>query len=230
MALSIEKPELLLITDRLRSQSAFGCDQTWYASAWQRQAGCGPCTAATILFYLARSRAFLDHLYTPGSQIKEDFQHFMNDIWQYVTPGTLGVNEASILADGVVDYARDHGIQLTAHVMTVPRRKIRHEGYPVFDRFIREGLRQDCPVAFLNLSNGGLKNLDSWHWVTITELSGSDSSVGQATISDSGYRKVIDLSAWYDASRWGGGAVWFDVASVSQSGSGSLPAANSDRG
>ena len=36
--------------------------------------------------------------------------------------------------------------------------------------FVRLGLDQDCPVAFLNLSNGRLTNLDSWHWVTITGL------------------------------------------------------------
>ncbi len=206
MDAAIRQPELLMINDQALITTNFGCDQSWFADYWQRQAGCGPCTAATVLYYLARSRSFLDHLYTASSHVKEDFTHFMADIWHYVTPGNMGVNEASILSDGVIRYASDHGVDLTAEIFKVPAKRSRQAPFTSFLDFIRDGLDHDCPVAFLNLSNGRLKNLESWHWITITALSASD-----ATVSDSGQRKVIDLEQWYRSSWIGGGAVWFKV-------------------
>jgi hypothetical protein len=90
----ISRPELLLISGE-ETTAAYGCDQDWYPEHWQRQAGCGPCTAATILYYLSRSHPHLDHLYTANSHSQEDFTHFMGEIWHYVTPGRMGVNEAA---------------------------------------------------------------------------------------------------------------------------------------
>jgi hypothetical protein len=209
-SISIRQPDLLLISDQALNVTAFGCDQDWYAEHWMRQAGCGPCTAATILYYLARSRSFLDHLYTASSHAKEDFTHFMTDIWHYVTPGTMGVNEASILAEGVTAYAANHNIVLRAEICKVPSRQKRQDDFIGFRDFISNGLENDCPIAFLNLSNGKLENLDSWHWVTITGLQ-SDGLSDQAIIADSGERKVIDLDRWYQTSFLGGAAVWFTV-------------------
>lgn len=232
MTSSIRQPELLIIEDRSQATTSFGCDQEWYAEHWQRQAGCGPCTAATILYYLARSRDFLDHLYTASiqsrdnfsigqpldgdslaavsSHTREDFTRFMGDIWHFVTPGNMGVNEASILADGVSRYAAGHGVKLNAKIQRVPPLRKRKAPFSEFADFIRAGLEHDSPVAFLNLSNGRLDNLDSWHWVTIASISGD----GSAEISDSGTRKNIDLANWYNTSWLGGAAVWFTLGGV----------------
>lgn len=205
MTASLRQPDFLLINDPDKTATTFGCDQKWYAERWQRQAGCGPCTAATILYYLARSRDFLDHLYPAGSQAREDFTSFMSDIWHFVTPGHMGVNEASILADGVVCYASQKGVAIHAEIQRVPPLIKRTAPFADFANFIRAGLEQDSPVAFLNLSNGQLSNLDSWHWVTVTSLDDS----GVAEISDSGERKSVDLGIWYQSSWLGGAAVWF---------------------
>ena len=209
MTSNILNPDLLLILDRDAS-STYGCDQDWYADRWQRNAGCGPCTAATILYYLSRSRSFLNHLYTACSHTREDFTHFMADIWHFVTPGNMGVNEASVLADGVTKYAAGHGVILQSEIKRVPPKRKRAAPYQEFYDFIRDGLEHDCPVAFLNLSNGRLPNLDSWHWVTITGLAGP----GEAVIADSGERKTIKLEQWYQSSLMGGAAVWFSVENV----------------
>ena len=63
--------------------------------------------------------------------------------------------------------------------------------------------------AFLNLSNGGLTNLDSWHWIAITALYLHDGEQLLAEVSDSGERKLIDLAFWYGSTRLGGAAVYF---------------------
>lgn len=208
---NILQPDLILISDQLLTATTYGCDQNWFADHWQRQAGCGPCTAATILYYLARSRSLLDHLYTASSHAKEDFTHFMTDIWHYVTPGKMGVNEASILADGVTQYAAHHNVILHSSICQVQTRRKHRVSFADFVDFIRLGLDSDCPVAFLNLSNGKLNNLDSWHWVTITGLLSDSSPVIQAIIADSGERKIIDLGQWYQTSWLGGAAVWFTI-------------------
>ena len=53
-------PGLIRIVSKDLAEESFGCDQEWYAEHWQRQAGCGPCTAATLLYYLSRRRQGFD--------------------------------------------------------------------------------------------------------------------------------------------------------------------------
>jgi hypothetical protein len=220
--ISLEQPDLLLIHARDAGATTYGCDQDWYADHWQRQAGCGPCTAATVLYYLSRRRPDLARLYTAASNDRSDFMHYMSEIWHYVTPGHMGVNEASILANGVQSFAASQGIVLQSRSLRIP--KLQQATRPAFTElvaFIRQGLATDCPVAFLNLSNGQLTNLDHWHWVTITGLDcPADSALphdeGQpgdmlATIADSGDYKVINLSLWYRTTLLGGAVVYFDV-------------------
>lgn len=191
---------------------AFGCDQDWYGSHWQRQAGCGPCTSATLLLYLARSRKELETLYPHSIQDQSFFTGFMDQIWTYVTPGHMGVNESSILVNGIAKYAASHSIALESNVFPIPGQKNRRKPIDTFLDFILEGLQLDSPVAFLNLSNGGLTNLDSWHWIVITAVHLYDSELLLAEVSDSGERKLINLSLWYSTSRLGGAAVYFQSA------------------
>jgi hypothetical protein len=206
----LSRPDLVEIRDKNRTEVFYGCDQEWYADYWQRQAGCGPCTAATILYYLSRTRAEFQRLYTAESHDREDFTRFMDEIWHYVTPGHMGVNEASILTDGVRSYASTHGIRLAPVILKIPG--IQTSARPSFQdmaSFIRKGLESDCPVAFLNLSNGKLSNLDSWHWVTITSLMGPDDGDFLAVISDSGQLKQISLGLWYRTTVLGGSLAYF---------------------
>ena len=212
---SLRQPDLIRISDMDLTTTTYGCDQDWYPEQWQRQAGCGPCTAATILYYLSRSRQNLKHLYTAFSHAQPDFTQFMSEIWHYVTPTHMGVNEASILVKGVEAYARSHAVALTGLVAKIPRLPKRCAPIGDLIRFIRDGLESDCPVAFLNLSNGKLDNLDSWHWVTVTGLLSGQDGAPQAVIADSGEYKVIDLGLWYQTSLLGGAAVYFKVKSES---------------
>lgn len=215
---------------------AFGCDQDWYGSHWQRQAGCGPCTSATLLLYLARSRTSYERLYPQTVQDQAFFTTFMDHIWTYVTPGHMGVNEASMLVNGIVKYAATCSVFLEAATFPIPGQKNRRKPLESFQEFVCEGLRQDSPVAFLNLSNGGLTNLDSWHWIAITALYLHDGEKLLAEVSDSGERKLIDLAYWYNSSRLGGAAVYFlpvaesDIAAseIAESGITASDAAGSD--
>ena len=57
-------------------------------------------------------------------------------------------------------------------------------------------------MAFLNLHTGRVKELDYWHWVTITALEDAT-----AVILDSGSALRIDLRLWYETTKRRGGFV-----------------------
>ena len=89
--ISLHRPELLNISLPLgyaagqaqpEKPFAFGCDQDWYQDHWQRKAGCGPCTSATLLFYLARTNPACRELYAVDQADGDSFCRFMNQIWQ----------------------------------------------------------------------------------------------------------------------------------------------------
>ena len=57
-------------------------------------------------------------------------------------------------------------------------------------------------MAFLNLHNGKVRELDWWHWVTITALED-----GRADLLDSGKALTIDFRLWYETTKRRGGFV-----------------------
>ena len=69
-----------------------------------------------------------------------------------------------------------------------------------------QSLDANCPVAFLNFSNGSLPNLDSWHWVP-SSPSPRGEGVLLCTILDEGAEKVIDLALWQETTLLGGALV-----------------------
>jgi hypothetical protein len=191
-----------------------GGDQEWYVDTWRQRAGCGPTTAATLLYYLAQRDADKQALWpTAPTRTREDFLQFMDLVWEDVTPGMRGLNRSVLFTDGVERLSARRGVALTAHVLEVPETIGRRKGFDHFSSFVMRGLRSDCPVAFLNLSNGKAERLHSWHWVTIVaarwdaEHPENDWSV---TVFDEGKSIEIDLKCWYDTSLLGGALVWFD--------------------
>ena len=74
--------------------------------------------------------------------------------------------------------------------------------------FMEKALIGNFPVAFLNLCNGEVENLDRWHWTTIITLEYSEGyEQAYADIIDGGQIKKVDLARWYKTARLGGGLV-----------------------
>lgn len=201
----IDRPQLLNIT--AEDKEYFGCDQDWYQDSWQQRAGCGPCTASSILLYLALRKPQLRRLYPHKTISRTIFAGFMHQMWSHVTPGIMGVNEGQMLIDGLVRYAGEMNIHLEAEQLKVPGKHQPRLSWKRVSEFVRNGLDNDCPVAFLNLSNGNLDNLDSWHWVTITALFQPPDGEIWAIISDSGEKKAVALQKWYESTLLGGSFV-----------------------
>jgi hypothetical protein len=211
---AIKQPDILQLRDKA-GHLYYGAQQTWYKDEWQKKAGCGPTTAAQLVYYLALSRADCAKILSPLARAggREGFTTLMDEVWQYVTPGNMGTNSTELFTGGLCRYGERHNLKFSFRVLSVP---------PLFGRptwehlasFMRAALSADLPVAFLNLSNGRLDNLDNWHWVTLVEL---DADEGRALMYDDGDATRIDLKLWLKTTLLGGGFVAVEPLSFTNS-------------
>lgn len=179
-----------------------GGDQEWYAGKWQRQAGCGPTNCTNVIWYLAQTRESCKTLCSYDASKKANFVKLMDEVWYYVTPGHMGVNSTKIFAEGAEKFGQTKGVVLKANSLPIDPLHSGGRVYTQVEEFITKALESNLPVAFLNLSNGTLENLDSWHWVSIVALRASE-----AMIYDQGEARWIDLKRWLETSMMGGGFV-----------------------
>ena len=202
MPYQLTHPEFFTITGPQEEQYRGGT-QDWYRDVWQRRAGCGPTTAATLLSYLAAAHPSLAPMAPVAGQVQAGFRAYMEEVWRYVTPGARGLDQPESLVLGCRSFALSRGCVLRGRILEVPARR---PGQPDPDQcrdFIARALSADCPVAFLNFSNGALKNLDSWHWVPLIAMTEGE-DVLLCTVLDEGEEKIIDLALWLDTTLLGG--------------------------
>lgn len=178
-----------------------GADQDWFPGQIQRWSGCGPTAAALILSYLA-ARPELASLWPERAMERESFTRYMCQVWDYVTPRQHGLHKPEMFREGVRAFVADRGLALQPRVLEIPSARTRRPSFEAVSAFVGEGLAADCPVAFLNLSNGKVAELDRWHWVTIIGLDGR-----MAYLLDSGREFPIDLALWHETTKKRGGFV-----------------------
>ncbi len=207
MIVSIEKPELLRITDSVEHKIYFGADQAWYAKAWNREAGCGPTCASNITAYLAQTRDNCKELFQPESLERRDFILHMEEIFRYITPGVMGVNHVDRFTKGITRFAGDRGIELVPRVFSVENCFTKKRNPEELAGFVQKGLSADCPLAFLNLSKGEETRIQGWHWITIISADIREDSI-IAAASDEGKEIEFDLRLWYLTTRMHGGLIY----------------------
>ena len=192
MTVSVLHPEVLTIAEEESQRTSFGGDQEWYADEWHRRAGCGPTCAANVTAYLALTRPELRALYAGEDMRKSFFSAHMEDVYQFVTPGNMGLNRVEMYTLGMADFARSRGLSLKEHVFEV-HGNMRRDRPPVSElaEFVRAGLASDCPVAFLNLTKGRVKNIQGWHWLTITGADISDTRLSACASDDEAKRSAL---------------------------------------
>ncbi|MDR1774176.1 MAG: hypothetical protein LBR30_04835 [Clostridioides sp.] len=190
----------------------FGSNQQWFVDEWQKMSGCGPCSAANIFAYLANTVQGFGKLCSADFPFeKEDFLKHMNEVWQFITPTPRGTNTTSLYTDGACKFTKSRGIELIPHCLNINSKinKFNRQSVEDIYKFIYEGLTKGCPVAFLNLSNGGLKNLAGWHWVTIFAILEGEDGKLLVEVSDQGVKKSLDIEQWVNSTVLGGGFVYF---------------------
>lgn len=204
---AIYTPELLQITNG--GALSYGAHQLWYPTWLGRMGGCGPTAASNLLWYLSATRpAECAALFTGDGRKRADMQRLMEAVWPYITPGFRGVDKASMLTEGALRYGADRGVALRARTLEIPAKAAwRPTSMDVYD-FLAKAFADDLPIAFLNLSNGALPNLDNWHWVTLTSV---DEAL-QAEMYDQSHRQRIDLALWLRTTKNGGAFVALEPA------------------
>ncbi|CDX02995.1 Hypothetical protein DPCES_3108 [Desulfitobacterium hafniense] len=203
---AIANPDIYKFVDTDQEPLYYGACQRWYPTTWQRLAGCGPCTASNIMYYLTHGRL------APGEGFRSrgEWITLMEELWKYVTPSLKGVNKLSMLYEPLAAFARTKDISLEYHLCEVPEEVHRRPSLGEVVDFLAEALDQDAPIAFLNWCNGEVKNLDRWHWVNIIQLDfDEEKQKAYGTILDEGRLKKIDLALWLKTSTLGGGFVYF---------------------
>ncbi|NLT58790.1 MAG: hypothetical protein GXX99_07495 [Clostridiales bacterium] len=202
-ALSLSNPSRLLLR-RQDGDAVWGANQIWYPTEFKRRAGCGPTVGSHLAWYLAQ-QAGLEALCPQDCSVQDGMLALMEEMWFYITPGRRGVNSTELFTGGLTRYARDRGVALCCDVLEVPPLHcIRRPSAQALLAFAGAALRRDLPLAFLNLSNGALHNLDNWHWVTLV---GVNPQTGAATMVDQCGRREINLDLWLRTTLFGGGLV-----------------------
>ncbi|WP_454941460.1 hypothetical protein [Evtepia sp.] len=202
MSHSLTRPEVLTLIGP-GGETYRGGDQEWYPDLWQRRAGCGPTTAAALLAYLSQTRPALAPLRPLAGGTRTGFAQYMQALWPYVTPGARGLDKPESLVLGCRSFALSRGCRLEGEILKIPRRREDRPTPAACRDFLLRALDNDCPVAFLNYSNGSLPNLDSWHWVPLIALTEGE-EVLLCTVLDEGEEKVIDLALWLETTLLGG--------------------------
>ena len=186
------KFDYLLIDDKY-----YGGNQEWYDKFFQKKAGCGPTTASSITMY-ENKKAYS----------KNEFIDLMNIMWNYLTPGMMGLNKVEYFEEGYKKFISDYNLKLN-NFNKLLISKLKPSINELFD-FLNEAIKNDHPIAFLNLDNGEEKVLDSWHWVTIVGIEyNREESILYATIADEGLLKTINLSLWLNTTKGEGGFIYF---------------------
>lgn len=203
---AIKQIELFKITDEDSGSVTYGFDQEWYRMPWQRMAGCGPTTVAGILYYLCNTHAGFGSI--SCAPTRKSSAALMQDVWKHVTPTMRGIPSTDILIKGIESFAQRHRLDMGIDFIDIGKQH--RPDLATLLGFISQSLRNDVPVAFLNLNNGGEKKLYSWHWVTIVSLTCSeDGGSAFVQIMDEGRLIQIDFALWLRTTTLGGGLVSF---------------------
>jgi len=201
----LQKPELLYITGE-NGTRPIGGNQYWYPKGdFFPKGACAATTASNILAYMLRTRpellsrakaAGLDGL--AGN--KAEYLEFMKKVYPYFTPSIIGVHGAGFIK-GMTRLSDEYGLSVSVERLKVPIMRSRRPGFNETAVFIRDAISAEIPVAFLVLSNGGIKNIYNWHWMTIIGL---DEESRTAKILDNTMVSWAEFGTWLEKSMLGG--------------------------
>jgi hypothetical protein len=197
-------PDAFLIRDA-SGVSYTGGDQRWYAPLkdfWQ-EAACGATTCSNVISYFAQRDETFAGLCPYDLHTKEGFLELMKRVYPFVRPGRIGIMPKDFIR-GITEYTASRGFRFQTTLFTFPAFRSKRPSAETVYSHIRSALSGDLPVAFINLSNGRVRHLDGYHWVTIISL---DDERGMITIVDNGRALEVSLAQWIRKTTMGGAFV-----------------------
>ncbi len=192
----------MIIKDNENNEIYYGGDQEWFSTDWQKKAGCGPTTAATMILYE----------YSKNQYDRLSFLRLMESLWNYITPTSRGVDTLERFAEGYKKYVKDqYNLFLKIFYLNIVEDINQRQSNEFIFLQLNKAVQTNHPIAFLNLHQGKEKKLYTWHWVTLVSLSYDKyNDELRGLIIDEGLLKSINLGLWLKTSQKGGGFVWFE--------------------
>lgn len=182
---------------------AYGGDQRWFPDPLRREDGCGAVAACDLLAFLAARGGAYAPLAPAGAGNIQIFLPWMDQLYDWLSPGFFGCWSRRRWTRRVLDWAADRGVPLRARGLWA--------GAPqaACEALIREGLERGSPVAALNLWKGVRRRYAyGWHWAVITDLRGD-----RLVLSTWGQRQEADWNEYYATAHRAlckGGFVYFE--------------------
>lgn len=135
MKAKIKNIDLMKVKDN--ENIYYGFSQKWYKDSWQKEAGCGPTVASSIINY-----------YNQIANFKEveiaDALKIMEELWFYLLPTEYGLNSVKLFYDGIKNYYSNKEV-------TIDYINVNIKDKPSLDEiinFISKELSEDRPIAF----------------------------------------------------------------------------------
>lgn len=202
-SIKIKEPQWLQV--KHNNRQAYGYNQEWYSTEWQRLSGCGPTTATQVLTYAA----FRDGYLNPSEYDTADqAAAAMEKMWPYVRPRHGGgLYKTRWFEQGVRQFIDDNDLPYDVNMFRVYPFKVNRPNPEKVAEFIARGLESDSPVAFLNRNRGNEQGLETWHWVPIVGLEQSQEEF-KGIVYDDEQRKEFSLNNWIKDTTLGGGFVY----------------------
>jgi len=197
MKISLANLDKLHFTD-IDGGTYIGGSQKWYEKLHRKASGCGPVSASNLIWYMSR---MCDGM--------EGYLELINEMYTLFAPGAGGIHSSGLFTSGIARYGEKHGLNIDSEVLDIPARHRDRPGIGTVVDFISTALQKDAPLAFLLLSNGTLKQPESWHWVTIIAL---ETDTMQVEISDYGMVVSVNISEWLKTSLLGGALVYLSYS------------------
>lgn len=208
-SISIKSKHILKIEDSNENKVIYGSNQEWYPKKRQRLSGCGPSTVTNIIYYIQNKNKEHTRI---DSLTKEKCLDLMNEMWKYVTPGWMGIPSTEMLGKGINKYLQEKKLNIQLDYLDIPKKKELRPELEKIINFLHKALINDTPVAFLNLDNGKVEELYSYHWVTAISLEYCfTDKVAYLFVLDGGFELKIDLLRWLNTTKKGGGFVSFSL-------------------
>lgn len=182
----------------------YGGTQSWFKNSVLRKVGCSIVAAANITAYIAKEMKN-KILYNYDDMSKDNFLDHMESVAKFIHPDVKkGVTSVSYFDKEVVEFAKDKGVTMQAHMITT------EDDFENVRLFVKEGLSKNQPIALLMLENSTLKEFD-WHWMTVTKLF-ENMDKSYVDFSTWGERRIFTLDDFYKYSSFGALTYFEDVS------------------
>lgn len=216
------------------SKKYHGGNQQWYDSSkfaykYGQLGGCGSVVMADMITYLSIENPREYSCLIPFKSVavdKREYLLFMENIYRFCKPlpnpisflikgmkKTLGVPFPGMMKAGIKRYA------LKAEGIKLRTRTLSNASFSRSVSFIRESLRNNCPVGMVIWGNKKMKSYE-YHWMTITKLIENDSA-GETLVTVAtwgGFHELCleDLYFSPNKFKWFG-LIAFDIKKTSKS-------------